>query len=107
MTREKALELVTAELQRAETKHPTWPENRLRQAAIVAEEGGEVLKAGLGIIEFEEQLAGIAHHGYEVTLDHNALASMEEELVKEAVQTAAMALRFLVNYRPLYATNQS
>ncbi len=106
MQAERAMKLVTDELKRAETKHPGWPENRLHQAAIIAEEGGEVLRAALNIIEFEEKLS-TRHRapvtaGYEITLDYNTLAHMERELVKEVVQTGAMALRWLLNYAPLY-----
>lgn len=85
-------------------KHPAWTENRLRQAAIVAEEGGEVLQAALSIVEYEEQVATKGHAtAYDVTLDHNNLEKLEEDLIAEAAQTGAMALRFLMNYAPLYA----
>jgi hypothetical protein len=101
------MKLVTDEIKRAEKKHPGWPTDRLRQAAIIAEEGGEVLRAALNIIEFEEHLVrGRAMPNadkYSITLDYNNLEHMEQELIKEVVQTGAMALRFLLNYRPLYA----
>jgi len=90
-------------------KHPHWPTDRLRQVAILAEEAGEVLQAALNIIEAEEAVADPSRRNtaYEVTLQYNRLERMEESLIKEAAQTGAMALRFLLNYHPLYAKVQS
>jgi len=106
----EALDLISRELKRAETKHPAWPEGRLRQAAIVAEEAGEVLRAALNIVEFEEKIVGEIERyrdsKFDITLDYNCLERMEEELIAEVVQTGAMAMRFLLNYRPLYAKVQ-
>jgi len=42
-----------------------------------------------------------------VFLDAEATAAKASLLIKEAAQTGAMALRFLLNYHPLYAKVQS
>lgn len=106
MTADQAMNLVVAELQRAEGQHPGWPTDRLRQVAIVAEEAGEALKAALDIIFAEEAMLRTHAEGYAVTLQHNRMAHLEEELQKEVVQTAAMALRWLLNRVPLYAQDR-
>lgn len=69
-----ALFQIAAEFQRAVNKHPNWPTDVIHQAAIVGEESGELIRAAL-----QESY----EHG------HN------DESRKEAVQTGAMALRFL------------
>jgi hypothetical protein len=73
---------ILAELARAEHLHPVWPGqgrrgDHIAAAAIVAEEGGEVLKAA----------NNYAMHG-RGSIGH---------LRAEAVQTGAMAVRFLLN----------
>ena len=73
---------IFAELARAEHIHPIWPGqgrrgDHIAAASIVAEEGGEVLKAA----------NNYAMHG-RGTIAH---------LRAEAVQTGAMAIRFLLN----------
>lgn len=108
MTNQRALAQILRALKEAEKKHPSWPENRLRQVAIVVEEAGEALREALNIIEFEEKLVRTTRSvPYDVTLDHHALAMLEEELKKEITQTAAMALRWLINWNPLYAEDRS
>lgn len=71
----QALKKVSEELMRARELHPTWPEDSIYQAAIVQEEAGELIRAAL-----------------QHELDDEARQPMETE----AVQTAAMALRFLL-----------
>lgn len=66
---------VAAEVLRAEKKHPGWPSDAVHAAAIVGEEAGELLQAAL-----------------QWHYEGGNLASMR----KEAVQTAAMAVRFLI-----------
>lgn len=63
------------ELARAEQKFPKWPTDPVHAAAVVAEEAGELVQAAL-------------QHTYE--------RDCWSEMVKEAVQTGAMALRFLI-----------
>ena len=67
---------ILMELQRAEKKFPEWPKDHIHQAAIVAEESGELVKAAL-------------QNHYE----GGDIFSMK----REAIHTAAMALRFLKN----------
>lgn len=63
------------ELQEAEGKFPGWPTDPVHGTAIVDEEAGEALKAALEWY-YED--------------------GSQEELDKELVQTAAMALRMLL-----------
>ena len=107
MTQQQAIDRVLKELARAEAKHPRWPADRLRQVVIMVEEAGEALQAALNIIEAEESLMEPPKMtGYEVTLAYNKMARLEENLEDEVVSTAAMALRWLLNRRPLYAKDQ-
>lgn len=73
---------VFAELQRARMKFPDWPDSRIEQAGIVAEEAGEALKTAL-------DLRKIGKGG--------KLGVTSEDLRKEWVQTAAMAIRALTD----------
>ena len=66
------------ELNRAIVKYPEWPDDIIHQAAIVTEEAGELIRAAL-------------NHSY-----HD---DSIEEVKKEAIQTAAMAIRFLRNLK--------
>lgn len=69
-------EAVFTELTKATTKFPLWPTDPLHAISIVGEEFGELTKAVLQLV-------------YEP--DKTSLSDVREE----AVQTAAMALRFL------------
>ena len=62
----------------AESKFPAWPTDIIHASAIVQEEAGELVKATL-----------------EVTYEPHKTGRGEVE--KEAIQTAAMAIRFLKN----------
>ena len=73
----KALQLVCAEIGRAEKLHPFWPWDIVHQTAIIAEEAGECLQAGLNSAASE---------------DKNRTAC-----IREAIHTAAVAIRFLQN----------
>lgn len=66
------------ELERAEAKFPHWPESVVEQAAIVCEESGELIRAALQL----------KYEGGNV-----------EDCRKEAIQTAAMCIRFLKNLK--------
>jgi len=70
------LQLIIEELARARAKFPWWPKDPIHAAAIVAEEAGELVKDALQMV-------------YEPDKPHN--------IAKEAIQTAAMALRFLLS----------
>lgn len=71
------LQAVLDELAKAEQQHPSWPVDVIHAAAIVGEESGELTQAALQLV-------------YE--------GGSEEAVRKEAVQTAAMGLRFLKGY---------
>jgi hypothetical protein len=72
------IEQVLDEVQRATTKFPTWPNDPLHALAVLGEEYGELNKAMLQMV-------------YE---PHKTSA---EEIRKEAIQTAAMALRLVMS----------
>lgn len=69
---------IQIELQRAVDKYPAWPDDPIHAAAIVAEECGELQKA-------------VLQHTYEP--DKASLVDVRDE----AIQTAAMVLRFLLS----------
>jgi len=69
---------IERELERARSKFPTWPEDLIHAAAIVGEESGELTQATLN---YTYHRGGIA------------------EVQKEAIHTAAMAMRFLENLK--------
>lgn len=68
---------IFCELRRAETKHPGWPSDPVHAAAVVAEESGELVKAAMEYY-FEDKAPSLMYN--------------------EAVETAAMAIRFLVAF---------
>lgn len=70
------IEEINNELQRAGNKFPYWPDDIIHAAAIVNEESGELIRAA---IQFTYEDGEI------------------EEVKKEAIQTAAMCIRFLNN----------
>lgn len=70
-----AINLIVKELQDAREKHPDFPKDRIHQTAIVAEEAGELVRASL-------------HEVYERGTFYDCQ--------KEAIQTAAMAIRFII-----------
>lgn len=69
---------VMEEMSRAMDKFPEWPDDPIHAVAVLGEEYGELQKA-------------VLEHTYE---PHK---STKEDARKEAVQTAAMALRFLMS----------
>lgn len=69
---------VLRELERATAKFPTWPTDPLHALAVLGEEYGELVKAALQLT-------------YE---PHKATAA---DVRSEAIQTAAMALRFAMS----------
>lgn len=73
------LNQVIAELARATAKFPTWPTDPLHALAVVGEEYGELQKA-------------VLQHVYEPSK-----AVSRQDIREEAIQTAAMALRFAVS----------
>lgn len=69
---------VMSELERAARKFPTWPSDPLHALAVLGEEFGELTKAALQLT-------------YE---PHKTTAT---DVRSEAIQTAAMALRFAMS----------
>ena len=78
MTRTEAIEAVLSEMDAATRKCPTWPTDPLHAVAVLNEEVGELNKAVL-----QETYAPHKQNRGDVR--------------REAVQTAAMALRFLLS----------
>ncbi|MEJ1358318.1 MAG: hypothetical protein RPU51_09120 [Candidatus Sedimenticola sp. (ex Thyasira tokunagai)] len=74
----KITEQVISEVQRATEKFPTWPTDPLHALAVLGEEYGELNKAVLQSV-------------------YEPHKSTPEEVREEAIQTAAMALRFLMS----------
>jgi Lar family restriction alleviation protein len=71
----EVMQSVIAEITRAVTKFPTWPTDPLHAVAVLGEEYGELQKA-------------VLQHVYE---PHKSTAA---DVREEAIQTAAMAIRF-------------
>ena len=76
--RNAALTDVLEELERATRKFPTWPTDPLHAVAVLGEEFGELTKAAL-------------------QLTYESHKTSAEEVRTEAIQTAAMALRFAMS----------
>lgn len=76
------IEEILTELNRARAKFPTWPDDPIHAAAVLLEESGELMKAVLEAC-------------YQKEPDGHFLQLIEVR--NEAVQTAAMAIRFLVS----------
>jgi hypothetical protein len=73
---ETIINSILKELEKAELKYPEWPKDIIHQASIVNEESGELIRACLNIHYHNEDI---------------------NEAKQEAIQTAAMAIRFLKN----------
>lgn len=69
---------VLAEVERAAKKFPTWPTDPLHALAVLAEEFGELSKAALQLTYEPEK-------------------SSADQVHQEAIQTAAMAVRFAMS----------
>jgi hypothetical protein len=76
MNTSEIIQRILAELEKAEAKHPSWPDDLLHQIAIVNEESGEATRAAL-------------HCVYE--------GGTKDDLQTELIQTAAMCVRMLKN----------
>ena len=77
MTRLEVVRMVLYELDRAEKLHPHWPKDIVHAAAVVGEESGELTQASLDLYNGKGS-------GYDV--------------IKEAIQTAAMGIRLVINF---------
>jgi len=83
--REESRLTTVGELERTEKIHPAWPTDLVKASAILAEEAGETLRAAN---TFDETRSG------------------KKEIITEAVQTAAMAIRLLKNIDPKGTENE-
>lgn len=77
--RQAAFEEIDEELLRAIKKFPLWPTDPVHALTVVGEEFGELTKA-------------IVEHAYEPE------KSSLDDVRKEAIQLAAMAIRFVMNF---------
>lgn len=78
---EKAVRQILIELIRAESIHPIWPADTLRQVAIMAGEAGEALQAALHYAEGRGSLNAVR---------------------VELIQSAAMSIRGLINLEDIH-----
>lgn len=76
MTEDEAFDAVFHEVYMAKLKYPAWPIDPIHAAAVVAEECGELVQAAVQAIYEPEK-------------------NPPNALRDEAIQTAAMAIRFL------------
>jgi hypothetical protein len=84
MDRSKIWAEVELELRRAKRQFPNWPDHPAAQAGIVNEEAGELMKAAL---EWK----------YQRGRSPDEQKVQQDAMIQEAIQTAAMAIRFLEN----------
>lgn len=75
---ENLLKTITGEVERAATKYPRWPTDPLHALAVLGEEFGELTKATL-------------------QLSYEPYKTSPREVRSEAIQTAAMAIRFALS----------
>jgi hypothetical protein len=81
----KAIELMIAELSKAQKKHPEWPSDILHAIAILQEEIGELQRAAV---------------------NWNYENGNQEEIIKEALQCGAMLFRVLAHMDSYKKINQ-
>lgn len=84
MTANEAIQAILEEVKRASRKFPEWPTDPIHAAAVVGEEAGELTQAALQFT-------------YE---NGNDLA-----MLQEAIQTGAMAVRFLMSLEKYQAAD--
>ena len=78
MSRDEVIKKILAELDRAETLYPQWPDDQIHAVAVMVEEAGESMQAAL-----------------DCTYANGTIRHLREELT----QTGAMVLRCLINLR--------
>jgi len=81
---EDTILLIKQELERAKKLHPVWPKDKIHAAAVVSEESGELVQA---CNDYE---------GCDPIKDVN-IREHYNKMETEAVHTATMAIRFLIN----------
>lgn len=77
---DQCLRAIVSELVRAEEKHPDWPDDLAHAAKIVSDQAGGLLSVSADVC------SGIERD--------------DARILEEALQTGAMALRFLLNMDP-------
>lgn len=82
--RNEIWQAIETEIRRAKKKFPSWPDHPAAQAGIVCEESGELMKACL-------------QWKYERNNNEVVQEVQKERMKEEAIQVAAMAIRFLEN----------
>lgn len=78
------LDDILKELKKAKKAYPNWPDHVAAQAGIVVEEAGELMQAALQL-KYEKGKGGLS------------VTEQRKHMRDEAVQTAAMCIRFLEN----------
>jgi hypothetical protein len=81
MNIDEIIGVVLNEVVRAEKLHPYWPQDPIHAAGIVVEEAGELMQACIDNV-------------------YKPVDNMDS-IKREAVQTAAMGIRFLINIHKL------
>jgi NTP pyrophosphatase (non-canonical NTP hydrolase) len=100
---------IMTELADAERKHPDWPADPIHAAAILAEESGELIQASIDF--YNSPLPAVVKDdgGESAQALWREIARSEERrdhMRKEAAQTGAMAIRFLMHLDS-YETRES
>lgn len=80
MNADKAMQLILDEVKNATEKFPTWPNDPLHALAVLGEEFGELTKDVL-------------------QMSYEPWKTSRGNIEQEAIQTAAMALRFLMSLK--------
>ena len=86
MKRSKIWQEIELELRKAKKAFPNWPDHVAAQAGIVCEEAGELMQASLEL-KYEKGKKG------------QTIEQQQQQVRAEAIQTAAMAIRFLENFK--------
>jgi len=86
MDRKKIWQMIELELRQSKKKHPAWPDHIAAQAGIVCEESGELMRAAL-IWKYEREES------------EDPEKVQREQIEKEAIHTAVVAIRFLENLK--------
>ena len=86
MKNEQVIDDIFKELKKAEEKHPGWPADFFEGHAIISEEVGELAQA---IIDHKYKGQGLCLYSL-------------NRIREEAIQVAAMGIRFLLNFERMY-----
>lgn len=80
MQKSSAIKLLTDELTKAKNKFPTFPTSMVEAVAVMTEEAGETTQKAN---------------------EYNWEGASKDEVLKEVIQTGAMALRVMINWENL------